>query len=162
MEDPHERISCDVMPEQQHFVYIKVHKCRSDTLSAIFRRFAYLRNLSVALPIGGKFNLGWPHPLKLNYYRPSKSGHYDALFDHSLYTKEQMTAMMPDDTVFMASLRVPFAHLKSAMAYMMIRQWSGITEPPPEGLEIFLHNMKHYMTFMFVKIVVQKMELCAI
>ena len=27
---------------------------------------------------------------------------------------------------------------------MMIRQWSGITEPPPEGLEIFLHNLKYY------------------
>ena len=43
--------------ERKNFVYIKTHKTGSETVSAIFRRFGYARNLSFVLPMGT--NCSW-------------------------------------------------------------------------------------------------------
>ena len=144
MKSQHKRPDCTVQMPKKNFVYIKTHKTASDTLSALFRRFVYQRNLSEVLPLGGKFSLGWPYDLKREYHRPSKTGGFNVLLDHSKYTEKYMKEIMPEDTVYITSWRETFSHLKSAMAYMSIRQWSGIQEEPPDGMEVFLKDLKRY------------------
>jgi hypothetical protein len=144
MKSPHKRPECSVTKARNNFVYIKTHKTASDTLSAVFRRFAYDRKLSIVLPLGMKYNLGWPYDLVKSFHRPSKTGGFNVLVDHSKYTEKYMKEIMPEDTVYITSWRETFSHLKSAMAYMSIRQWSGITQDPPDGMEVFLQNLQHY------------------
>ena len=71
---PKERHHC--LEKRNHFVYLKVHKTASKTLSAIVRRFGYRRNLSFILPISRRNNLGWPYPLNPGMYRPKKTDTY--------------------------------------------------------------------------------------
>ena len=141
---PHKRPDCKVQMPKKNFVYIKTHKTGSDTLSALFRRFVYHRNLSEVLPLGEKFTLGWPYDLKREYNRPSETLGFNVLLDHSKYTENYMKEIMPKDSVYITSWRETFSHLKSAMAYFMIRECSGIQEEPADGMEVFLKNLKHY------------------
>lgn len=68
-----------------NFVYIKNHKCASDTLSAVFRRFALNKNLSIVLPIGAHSLLGWPHQLRRYMYRLKKTKEFNIMLDHQVY-----------------------------------------------------------------------------
>ena len=55
--------------ERINFVYIKMIKCASTTLSGVFRRFGLLRNLSFVLPPKGKIYIGWPYQIDETFYR---------------------------------------------------------------------------------------------
>ena len=104
--------------ERVNFVYIKTHKCASDTLAAMWRRFALTRNLSVVVPILGKFLLGWPHTFQYFMHRPSKhKGGYNILLDHVVFDHSYISSIMPDNSVYFTSVREPFARLGSALLY---------------------------------------------
>ena len=111
--------------ERKNFVYIKTHKTGSETVSAVFRRFGYTRNLSFVLPIEDKLLLGWPWPLEPWMYRPSKTSDFNILCEHVIFHEDIIPAMMPSDTVYTTTLREPFGHLRSAFNYFNLGRHMG-------------------------------------
>ena len=113
----HQHLLPKCTKSEQNFVYIKTHKCASDTLSNIFRRFGILRNLSFVHPIGDDYTLKWPRLLEPYMYRASKSGEYNILTDHTIYNESYMDALMVPSTKYITSVREPFSRLGSAFIY---------------------------------------------
>ena len=103
--------------EKINFVYIKEIKCASQTLVNIFRRFGLERQLSIVTPIGKKLYLGWPWPIQDIYHRPSKTGYFNILCDHTVFDEDLLRSLMEPDVVFITSLREPFAQFKSMFNY---------------------------------------------
>ena len=126
----------------KNFVYIKTHKCASDTLSAVFRRYGYERRLSFVLPVEGSDQLGWPQPLDEGMFRPSKTGGYNILCEHTILTLPLMTDIMPNDTMFVTSLREPMERLKSAFSYFNLPKVVAITGP--DTFTEYLRNLDKY------------------
>ena len=124
--------------ERNHFVYLKIHKTASETLSAMVRRFGYMRKLSFVLPITWRNNLGWPYPLDPGMYRPKKTGTYDILCEHTVYNDITFPALMPPDTVFTASIRLPEYHFRSAFSYFKVAQIAKI--PGENTIKEFLKD----------------------
>ena len=129
-------------PPHLNVVYIKTHKCASETLSAVFRRFGLERNLSFVLPVSGRNNLGWPDLLQPGMYRPSKSGQYNMLTEHTVFNEKIMAAMMPNDTVFISSIREPFSHFKSAFYYFNLPKVAAIKTKDPLGE--YIRHLQRY------------------
>ncbi|KAK2173318.1 hypothetical protein NP493_884g02000 [Ridgeia piscesae] len=130
------------LPPQDNIVYIKTHKCASETLSAIFRRYGYVRNLSFVLPVDGRNNLGWPEPLDPGMYRPSKTGTYNILCEHTILTLPHMADIMPNDTMFITGIRDPFEHMKSAFHYFNIQGVGAVNGSNP--LTEYLRHLDKY------------------
>jgi hypothetical protein len=103
--------------EKINFVYIKEIKCASQTLVNIFRRFGLERRLSFVTPIGTKLYLGWPWLIKPTYHRPSKTGEFHILCDHTVFDEDIIRTLMASEAVFITSLREPFAQFKSMFNY---------------------------------------------
>ena len=124
--------------ERNHVVYLKIHKTASETLSAMVRRFGYKRNLSFVLPYGGRNNLGWPYPLVSGMYRPNKTETYDILCEHTVYNDTTFPDLMPPDTVFTASIRLPEYHFRSAFSYFRVAEIAKI--PGENTIKEFLND----------------------
>ena len=103
--------------EQTNIVFIKPHKCGTETLTPLFRRFGHLRNLSFVLPPNDCITLGWPYPLEERMYSPSKTGGFNILCEMSVLTLPFMTDIMPSDTMFVTTIREPFEQFKSAFNF---------------------------------------------
>ena len=124
--------------ERNHLVYMKIHKTGSDTLSAMVRRFGYKRNLSFVLPITDRNLLGWPYPLDPGMYRPKKTDTYDILCEHTVYNDITFPALMPPDTVFTASIRLPEYHFRSSFRYFLVAEVTNI--PGGKNIKKFLRD----------------------
>ncbi len=97
--------------EQQSFVYIKTW---CDTLSAVFRRFGLTRNLSVFLPVGTRWNIGYPeYPQPYMYPASKDGGKFQILTEHTMHNESLMDVMMVPGTVYFTSIREPFSHFLS-------------------------------------------------
>lgn len=135
---------CKAGEEKVNFAYGKTHKCASDTLAAVWRRFALSRNLSVVLPILGKFLLGWPHNFKYFMHRPAKHENgYNILLDHVTFNYTYIAEIMPKDTVFFTTVREPFSRLGSALNYHGMAK-CGRMSPDVDITEEFLNSMFWY------------------
>ena len=130
--------------EKVNIVYIKIHKTGSETLSAIFRRFGYKRNLSFVLPIKERNNLGWPYTLQPGMYKPSKTGKYNIFCEHAIFNEQIFGQLMPNDTVYVTSVRDPFRHFLSAFYYFNVSTFINITDIPPDPLTTFLSKPDYY------------------
>ena len=129
--------------EVYNFVYLKTHKTASETLSAIFRRFGYVRNLSFVLPIGRRNNLGWPYRLHPGMYRPTKTGVYNILCEHAVLHFPTFRTVMPNDTRFITSLREPFSHFLSAFYYFNVSTYLNLSQQV-NPIETFFRNPDYY------------------
>ena len=118
--DTYTPIDCTDMEKKKHFVFVKTHKCASDTVAAIGRRFALEHHLNLVLPLGQHFLLGWPYQMEPFMYRKRKTEHYDILLDHIVYNRRKLNNVMPDDTVYFTILRKPINRLISAVHYFGI------------------------------------------
>ena len=136
--------------ERNHLVYLKIHKTASETLSAMFRRFGYTHKLSFVLPYNGRNNLGWPYPLVPGMYRPKKTETYDILCEHTVYNDITFPALMPPDTVFTASIRLPEYHFRSAFSYFKVAQIAKI--PGENTIKEFLKDPHKWdKTYIFTR-----------
>ena len=126
----------------KNFVYIKTHKCASETLAALFRRYGYERRLSFVLPVDGRNNLGWPEPLDEGMFRPSKTGGYNVLCEHTILTLPLMTDIMPNDTLYVTGIREPMEHLKSSFHYFNLPKVGAISGTDP--FTEYLRNLDKY------------------
>ena len=130
--------------ERQQFVYIKNHKCASDTASVIFRRFGYDRNLEFVQPRAIKFNIGRPLSLRPHHYRVSKSGgRFDILTEHTVYDDRIMAGLMKPGAVRFTSIREPFSHLLSSFYFFNVPRLGHISvEANEDPLLVFLNDME--------------------
>ncbi|XP_078681646.1 galactosylceramide sulfotransferase-like [Branchiostoma floridae x Branchiostoma belcheri] len=108
--------------KKTNFAFIKVHKAGGTTMCQLFYRFGLRHSLNFVLPNGNSdttwFNLGWPYPLKESQYmRRINNEPFNILTNHAVYRRDVFHSIMPNDTVYLAILREPFSHLKSAMNY---------------------------------------------
>ncbi|XP_019631217.1 PREDICTED: galactosylceramide sulfotransferase-like [Branchiostoma belcheri] len=108
--------------KKTNFVFIKVHKAGGTAMCQLFYRFGLRHGLNFVLPNGSSdttwFNLGWPYPLKESQYmRRINDEPFNILTNHAVYRRDVFHSIMPNDTVYLAILREPFSHLKSAMNY---------------------------------------------
>ena len=126
--------------EQTNLVYIKQAKCASDTLASIFQRFGLDRGLSFVTPLHDKATLGWPWPIHETFYRPTKSGQFNILCAHSVHNEELITHIMPADTVYIVSLRQPFAMFKSLYNFFFWDQLLG----DHVSISKYIHNLEYY------------------
>ena len=126
-----------------NFAYIKMHKSASETLTSIFRRFGYERNSSFVLPLGNKLYVGWPYQTLPMYYRPTKTGEYNILCEHSVYNKTILKELMPKDTVYITSMREPFVQFKSMFNYYNVDKKVGISDKT-DPITIYLNNVNYY------------------
>ena len=151
--DQFELPDCRQTDMKKNLLFIKTHKCASDTLSAIFRRFALDHDLDVVLPVGGGFLLGWPHQMKPFMHRPPQPGRgFNILLDHSVYNKTYMSQLLPHDAVYMTSIREPGDRLTSALTYFAMANCGLMDRKLVESRDRikitleFLANMNHYDT----------------
>jgi hypothetical protein len=70
-------------------------------------------------------------------------GCFNILLDHTVYTEPYMKQIMPNNTVYIASLREPFSHFKSAAAYFNIFNSRGTGIDLADGMETFLKDLKN-------------------
>ena len=135
--------NCFNKKEQRNFVYLKTHKTGSETLSAIFRRFGYVRNLSFVLPVRKNLLLGWPLQLHPKWYRPKKTEQFNVLCEHSVLNFSIFESLMPNDTYYITSVREPFERFISAFNYFHIDKYSLISNAS-KPMEKFLSNPDYY------------------
>lgn len=131
--------------EKTNFVFIKCMKCATETMGTILRRYGYIRNLSFVVPNDKLLYLGWPYPMTHKDYRPSKTGGFNILVEHSIYTKTVMRQIMPTDTKYVTIIREPYNHFKSVFNYFNIANVAKI--PGPDTLTEYLHNIEKYDAF---------------
>ena len=166
--DQFELPDCRKTGMKKNLLFIKTHKCASDTLSAIFRRFALDHHLDVVLPVGGGFLLGWPHQMKPFMHRPPSPGRgFNIILDHSVYNKSYMSKLLPDDAVYMTSIREPGDRLTSALNYFAVANCGLMDRKLVESKDRinialeFLANMDHYDTVYKSVENLYSMEKCA-
>lgn len=135
--------------EVQHIAFLKVHKAASSTAQNIFLRFGWYRNLTFVLsPAHNPY--GFPNIISLrqsltnsNILPPPDGHHYDILCNHVLYSHENFSRFMPNDTVYIGILREPFELYKSILNYFRPRYiYKKINDSFPAS--VFLRNPSKY------------------
>ena len=119
-------------------------KCASETLAAVFRRFGYLRNLNFVLPLDDKLYVGWPYVLREAFYRTNKTSGFNILVDHAVYNREALSKTMPEDTVYITSIRHPYSQFKSMMRYYNLAKIVGLPANNTDPVKTYLNNIKEY------------------
>ncbi|XP_078698800.1 galactosylceramide sulfotransferase-like isoform X2 [Branchiostoma floridae x Branchiostoma belcheri] len=94
-------------------MFVKTHKAGSTTTSCILQRFGYEHNLTFVLPMIGRSDVGWPFILKQEDIIPSADGKFNVLIDHTVYHRELIEHIMPQNTVYISILRHPLGQLRS-------------------------------------------------
>jgi len=127
------------------FVYIKMIKCASTTLTDVFRRFGLQRRLSFVLPPKGRIYIGWPYQVNDSFYRPSKStSGFDILCDHAVYNRQKFSELMGHDTVYITSMREPFSQVKSMVNYYNVLNISDVPMSVSDRFTEFMSNIEKY------------------
>ncbi|XP_064620871.1 galactose-3-O-sulfotransferase 2-like [Lineus longissimus] len=124
-------------------VYIKMIKCGSTTLNSMFHRYGYTRNLSFVLPVKGRIYLGWPYRMQKGFFRPPIAEKFNILSEHAVYDRRFMASIMPNDTVYITSLREPYAQFKSMYNYYQVGKISTAGEGQA-GYDKFMKNIERY------------------
>lgn len=133
------------LKSQNNFVYIKMIKCASETLAAVFRRYAFHRNLSIVLPLEKFLYLGWPYPLDEFSYRPPKTDKgFNILVDHTVFNESVMDQLMQPDNVYITSIREPYKQFKSMFNYYSLRGHCNISSSVLDPVTEYLHNLEKY------------------
>lgn len=130
----------DICVEKRNFVFIKCMKCATETMGTIIRRFGYKRALNFVLPVKNNIYLGWPYIMTKTDYRSSKWP-YNIIFEHSVYNYTIMTSLMPNNTVYLTSIREPWRRLVSSYHYFRIAE---IGEVPSANFTEYVRNIEKY------------------
>ncbi|XP_078681645.1 galactosylceramide sulfotransferase-like [Branchiostoma floridae x Branchiostoma belcheri] len=133
--------------KKTNLVFIKVQKAGGTAMCQLFYRFGVRYGLNFVLPNASsdtkRFNLGWPWPLKeRQYMRRINDEPFNILTNHAVYRRDVFHSIMPNDTVYLAILREPFSHLKSAMNFYHLR-WK-YSLPRKNTLTEFLRKPSFY------------------
>ena len=145
---PHiKRDSCStVQQEIRHVAYIKVHKTASSSIQNIFFRFGFDRNLTFVLPSADS---RYPNVIsnletinEKNIRPPPLSKYFDISCLHVLYNRTAFDRVLPNDTIYIGSLRDPFDQFMSAMLYFDM--FKGLKIQGPNAITDFLKDPENH------------------
>jgi galactosylceramide sulfotransferase len=106
------------MPAQNVF-YLKIHKCSSSTMQAIFARYAVWNKLTTVI---FEPNHSFPHPALHPFIDATFKGveKYNMLTSHIVFSENQIRQLLPKDAKFLTIVREPFSLLQSAFNFFML------------------------------------------
>jgi galactosylceramide sulfotransferase len=121
-------VSCDNGPSK-NVAFLKTHKTGSSTMSNIMLRFADTHNLTVGLPLEGKWELGgYPAYIDKQLIDPQLQ-QYNILGHHFRFNKEKLDQFMPADTKYVTIIRSPVDNVESVFGFfqdqMPFEEWLG-------------------------------------
>ena len=135
--------------EQQHVVFLKVHKAASSTLQNIFLRYALGKDLNILL-----FTKTCTQGEKKSIINPKKvipppSGStYDIFCHHMIFNLTDISRYFPSDVVYIGVVREPFHQFLSAFAFYgrwdMFQIGPAKEANPENPVEEFLNNTEFY------------------
>ena len=130
--------------EKRNVVFIKNHKCGSDTATNVFHRFGLDRGLSFVLAVPGRMTLNWPYVIEPGTYRWSKAdgGGFNIMCEHQIYNERIISAMMPSNSEYTTILREPFSRFKSAFNFFRLEWRADIRNPEP--MLTYLADIRRY------------------
>ncbi|XP_071492114.1 galactosylceramide sulfotransferase-like [Diadema antillarum] len=127
----------------QRVVYIKTHKTGSTTLASIFERYAYLRDLDVA--VHRRSHIISKDKLFLTSMvikvKGRKRKDFDMLVNHVRYNRRQMDIAVPH-AKYISIIRHPVKQFESFFGYFEIARRLKMNASNP--LEVFMSNVKVY------------------
>ncbi|CAC5371439.1 unnamed protein product [Mytilus coruscus] len=143
-------IRLDVLQQEvRHIAFLKVHKAASTTIQNMLLRFGTERNLTYVIP---SVNSIYPNVISLletvtsNNIRPIPllSTHFDILCLHVLYNRTAFGQILPNDTVYIGTLRDPFEYFISMMLYFPI-MFERFNISGPRAITDFLEIKRNTM-----------------
>ena len=129
--------------EKRSFVYIKMIKCASETLASMFRRFGYVRDLDFMLPVDQRMYIGWPYRIEKDFYRPSLTGRFNIMCDHAIFDANVFRGVMAEDSLYITSIREPFAQFKSMFHYYNLHKIINMEETS-DPIGLYLKEIEKY------------------
>jgi len=122
------QVSCDAGPSK-NVAFLKTHKTGSSTMSNIMLRFADTHNLTVGLPLEGKWELGgYPAYIDKQLIDPQLP-QYNVLGHHFRFNKEKLDEFMPIETKYVTIIRSPVDNVESVFGFfqdqMPFEEWLG-------------------------------------
>ena len=133
-----------VCREKRTFVFIKTMKCATQTVAQIMRRFGYIRELNFVLPRKDNIYFAWPFVMNDDDYRPSNKP-FNILVEHSVYNKDIMRKIMPNNTVYITIIREPWSHFRSTFNYFNLAEIARVSGK--DKLSEYLQNINIYEPF---------------
>nr|XP_010599012.1 LOW QUALITY PROTEIN: galactose-3-O-sulfotransferase 2 [Loxodonta africana] len=105
-----------------NIMFLKTHKTASSTVFNVLLRFAEKHNLSVALPEGEHFHLGYPWLFLARYVEGSEQEvrqqrRFNIMCNHLRFNPPEVQKVMPEDTFYFSILRNPVFQLESSFIY---------------------------------------------
>ncbi|XP_034864208.1 LOW QUALITY PROTEIN: galactose-3-O-sulfotransferase 2 [Mirounga leonina] len=102
-------------------MFLKTHKTASSTVLNILFCFAETHNLSVALPAGSRFHLGYPWLFLARYMERSESHgpqqRFNIMCNHLRFNLPEVQKVMPNGTFYFSIVRNPVFQLESSFTY---------------------------------------------
>ena len=130
--------------EKRNVIFIKNHKCGSDTVTNVFHRFGLDRDLSFMLAGPGRMTLNWPYMIMPGTYRESKArGGFNILCEHAVYSEHIMSKLMPPDSEYTTIVREPLSRLKSAFNFFRLN-WRAEIHTESDPLHEYLKDVPRY------------------
>ena len=102
-------------------MYLKTHKCATETTKSILCRFGRSNKLSISQPRPGRYTLCYPYPLEARCFSPKKTP-LNVILHHFVFNDDVISRVMPHDSVYITSIRDPFSRMKSAFNFYSIRK----------------------------------------
>ncbi|XP_043849243.1 galactose-3-O-sulfotransferase 2 [Dromiciops gliroides] len=111
--------SQESFPPVTNIMFLKTHKTASSTVMNILYRFTEKRNLTVALPAGHLFHLGYPWYFLTKYVEGFKAlnGTFNIMCNHLRFNPTEVQKVMPNNTFYFSILRNPISQLESSFMY---------------------------------------------
>ena len=88
------------------------------------------------------YHIGWPNLLELKHVNLYNNKPINLVANHIVYNEPLLTGLMPNDTIYLASIRHPLSQLKSAMHWFGLKKYYRMTTS--YRVEEFLENLKLY------------------
>lgn len=128
-----------------NIMFLKTHKTASSTVLNILYRFAETHNLSVALPAGPRFHLGYPWFFVRRYVEGVRQDgplrRFNIMCNHLRFNPPEVQKVMPNGSLYFSILRDPVSQLESSFTYY--RDYAPAFAAAP-SLEAFLAAPRAY------------------
>jgi len=130
--------------------FLKTHKTGSSTMSNIMLRFADVHNLTVGLPLEGKWELGgYPAYIDQQLIDPRLTK-YNVLGHHFRYNRGKLNEFMYPDTKYITIIRSPVDNVESVFGFFQdqdpFEQWMGGINTTLRLGEFYADPTKYYNT----------------
>ncbi|XP_076369538.1 galactose-3-O-sulfotransferase 2-like [Tachypleus tridentatus] len=115
---------------RKNIVFIKTHKCASSSVQNVILRYARRNNLTVVLPIlSDTHYLSRLLPFNRKMIAGAPWGHkeYNVFCHHAIFNEEEISAIMPKDTVYVSILREPTRLFESLYEYTNMNDFYNMT-----------------------------------